>query len=165
MYKCSNCNANYQVGGYCANCGTLLTEVINNDNPSLNQMNFNTQNNVQHNDPLSNGYANNITDNNQNVALNNYNQNTTNNNFNSVVKKDDKKYAIISIIIGALAIFIYIFVGLSVWLALIICSIGISLANKSKNSSPSLSKAGVIINTILGVIAIIMWILLIIGLL
>lgn len=166
MYRCNNCNTNYNGGGYCPSCGTLLTEIvsseINNSNNYQGQMNFNNQSNVPINDDKqlisnnsSNSYNNDIPNNNQNVA-NNEKQ------FDSVAKKDDKKYGVISIVIGAGGLIFYFFIGLSVWIALVLCSLGINMANKSKLSAPGLSKCGMILNIILGIVAIVMWILLLI---
>lgn len=158
MYRCKNCNTTYQNGGYCSNCGSLLEPVaINsmNDNHNSNEMGANNVNR----DAMTSTLNYNINQSKQEVNLNN---NVEDKNFSQVVKKDDKKYAIISIILGVGSIILYFFVGLSVWIALVICSIGISLANKSKNSSPGLSKVGIIVNSILGILAVIMWILLII---
>ncbi len=159
MFRCNSCNEVFERNGYCPKCGALL-------------QNVNGASNMNNNDIMQNGHSN---DSGMNNGANNVNFTTTNNasmnqnlvsdekQFNSVTKNDDKKYAIISIVIGVGGILFYFFIGLSVWLALVLCSVGLSLAKKSKQSTPGLSKVGTIFNILLGVIAIIIWILLIIA--
>lgn len=156
MYKCSNCNEVFERNGYCHKCGSLLQNVSNASNMDYNNISPNQR--VQ--EPSFNqGFENTKFANDSSV-----NQNVANNEkqFDSVTKKDDKKYAIISIAIGAGGLIFYSFIGLSVWIALVLCSLGINLANKSKQSAPGLSKAGIVLNVLLGITAIIMWILLVI---
>lgn len=157
MFRCNSCNEVFDRNGYCPKCGALLQNV--NDASSMNNNDM-TQNGNLNNAGINNG-SNNVNFTNNNASMN-QNLVSDEKQFNSVTKKDDKKYAILSIVIGVGGILFYLFIGLSVWVALVLCSIGLGLSQKSKQSAPGLSKAGFIFNILLGVMAIIMWILLII---
>ena len=70
-----------------------------------------------------------------------------------------KKWAILSIIIPAIAIVWYLFIGLSVYIAVIIASVGFSFAKKGEVSDKKLALVGKILNGILVGLAIVMLIL------
>lgn len=132
---------------FCGGCGTPVP-IQNNIQPNIN-----ISQNVQ-----------------QDTVINqNYEQSQTNpiynepyQNYDNIVNPSMKKYAILSIVIPAISIFLYLFVGLSVRIAIFLSCLGFIFAKKGNLYSKKLAKIGYVLNTILVVISIIMWIGLII---
>ena len=132
MY-CSKCGfLNNNGEKYCKNCGILLEE---------NQVQQPTTNNVD------------------NQQFQNNTGNLSSTYVNNAINPNMKKWAILSIIIPAIAIVWYLFIGLSVYIAVIIASVGFSFAKKGEVSDKKLALVGKILNGILVGLAIVMLIL------
>ena len=132
MY-CSKCGfLNNNGEKYCKNCGVLLEE---------NQVQQPTTNNVD------------------NQQFQNNTGNLSSTYVNNAINPNMKKWAILSIIIPAIAIVWYLFIGLSVYIAVIIASVGFSFAKKGEVSYKKLALVGKILNGILVGLAIVMLIL------
>lgn len=132
MY-CSKCGfLNNNGEKYCKNCGVLLEE---------NQVQQPTTNNVD------------------NQQFQNNTGNLSSTYVNNAINPNMKKWAILSIIIPAIAIVWYLFIGLSVYIAVIIASVGFSFAKKGEVSDKKLALVGKILNGILVGLAIVMLIL------
>lgn len=95
------------------------------------------------------------------VQTNYYNQ--AYQNYDNVVNPSMKKYAILSIVIPAVSIFVYLFIGLTVYIAILLSALGFNFAKKGALYSKKLSKIGYILNTILIVMAVAVWIVLLIA--
>lgn len=95
------------------------------------------------------------------VQTNYYNQ--AYQNYDNIVNPSMKKYAILSIIIPAVSIFVYLFIGLTVYIAILLSALGFNFAKKGALYSKKLSKIGYILNTILVVMAVLVWIMLLIA--
>lgn len=95
------------------------------------------------------------------VQTNYYNQ--AYQNYDNVVNPSMKKYAILSIVIPAVSIFVYLFIGLTVYIAILLSALGFNFAKKGALYSKKLSKIGYILNTILIVMAVLVWIMLLIA--
>ena len=126
---------------FCGGCGTPVP----------------VQNYVQQNE--------NVNQNNENygqVQVNaNYNQPYQN--YDNIVNPSMKKYAILSIVIPAVSIFVYLFIGLTVYIAIFLSALGFNFAKKGALYSKKLSKIGYVLNTILIVMAVLVWIVLLIA--
>lgn len=132
MY-CSKCGfLNNNGEKYCKNCGILLEE---------NQVQQPTTNNVD------------------NQQFQNNTGNLSSTYVNNAINPNMKKWAILSIIIPAIAIVWYLFIGLSVYIAVIIAAVGFSFAKKGEVSDKKLALVGKILNGILVGLAIVMLIL------
>lgn len=132
MY-CSKCGfLNNNGEKYCKNCGVLLEE---------NQVQQPTTNNVD------------------NQQFQNNTGNLSSTYVNNAINPNMKKWAILSIIIPAIAIVWYLFIGLSVYIAVIIAAVGFSFAKKGEVSDKKLALVGKILNGILVGLAIVMLIL------
>ena len=132
MY-CSKCGfLNNNGEKYCKNCGVLLEE---------NQVQQPTNNNVD------------------NQQFQNNTGNLSSTYVNNAINPNMKKWAILSIIIPAIAIVWYLFIGLSVYIAVIIAAVGFSFAKKGEVSDKKLALVGKILNGILVGLAIVMLIL------
>lgn len=97
----------------------------------------------------------------------NNNQPTSNldpNYADKAINPNMKKWAILSIVIGVGGIIFYWFIGLTVYIAIILASAGFSFAAKGKIESKKIALIGQIANGILFAMAIIMFILGILGL-
>ena len=93
----------------------------------------------------------------------NYNVNQNNNlsqETKNIILPNTKKYAIISILIGAGGIFSAIFIGMSLLISLFLSGLGFSLAAKSMKSYKNLAITGCILNGILLAMGIIIYLLL-----
>ena len=115
MY-CSKCGfLNNNGEKYCKNCGVLLEE---------NQVQQPTTNNVD------------------NQQFQNNTGNLSSTYVNNAINPNMKKWAILSIIIPAIAIVWYLFIGLSVYIAVIIAAVGFSFAKKGEVSDKKLALVG-----------------------
>ena len=142
---------------FCGGCGTPVP----------------IQNNIQQNENIAQNIETpNIQQNNNNVNQNNgnygqaqlnSNYNQTYQNYDNIVNPNMKKYAILSIVIPSISLFLYFFVGLTVWIAICLSALGFNFAQKGKLYSEKLAKIGYVLNTILLVVAILMWIILLIA--
>lgn len=118
--------------------------------------NCGTQNNNNEKFCINCGYALQNEQPNYNVNQNNnLNQETKN-----IILPNTKKYAIISILIGAGGIFSAIFIGMSLLISLFLSGLGFSLAAKSMKSYKKLAITGCILNGILLAMGIIIYLLL-----
>lgn len=88
----------------------------------------------------------------------NANNNKASQNYDNIVNPSMKKYAVLSIIIPAISIFAYIFIGLTVSIAVLLSILGFSFAAKGALYSKKLSKIGYVLNTILVLMAVFVWI-------
>lgn len=88
----------------------------------------------------------------------NNSEESSNQNYKDRTEQTAKKEAIASVIIPAIAIFVYTFIGLSIFLAVFIAGIGFECAKGGKKYSKKLSTTGYVLNGILCVMAVIMYI-------
>lgn len=134
MY-CSKCGVqNTNNEQFCKNCGTLLnSEVTVTKDNTINQTNENNINEV----------------NKEQLSVNEINKN---------INVDTKKYAIISIVTGAGGIFLFLFVGMSLWLSVILSALGFNCARKSVDNYKGLATLGYVLNGLLLVVGIIIYI-------
>lgn len=88
----------------------------------------------------------------------NNNEEFINQNCNEKTERSAKKEAIASVVIPAIAIFVYTFIGLSIFLAVFIAGIGFECAKGGKKYSKKLSTTGYVLNGILCAMAVIMYI-------
>ncbi len=146
---CKKCGSFVENGAsFCGKCGTpidsqLNTENINND--------FKEKEKMQENLDITSNVTNENANNNQQNKYYDSQQN-----YNNIVNSDTKKYAIGSIVIPSIAIIIYWFIGLSVYIAILIATLGFNFAKKGTSYSKILSNIGYVMNIILMIIAIFM---------
>lgn len=162
MY-CSKCGTqNLNGERFCKNCGSLL------ENSQQGQQ-FNNMNNQndQMTQPINNM---NQTANQQTVynyqQMNGQYQNNTavNQNYvNQAVNPNMKKWAILSIIVPVAGMIWYWFIGLSFYLAIFIAAAGFGFAEKGKMANKKLATIGKVCNGILIGMAVVMFILQLIG--
>lgn len=162
MY-CSKCGTqNLNGEHFCKNCGSLL------ENSQQGQQ-FNNMNNQndQMTQPINNM---NQTANQQTVynyqQMNGQYQNNTavNQNYvNQAVNPNMKKWAILSIIVPVAGMIWYWFIGLSFYLAIFIAAAGFGFAEKGKMANKKLATIGKVCNGILIGMAVVMFILQLIG--
>lgn len=172
--RCTMCGA--QIGSnekFCSSCGspiapqqapssqTLMAET----NQNMPQQQYNYGGQITNNQPLIGQQANAMY---PQQMLNNQ---QTMNNFQQAFQENKiqtdpttRKWSILSILIGGVAILVYWFIGLTPYIAIIISSIGFNFARKGTPSGKVLSTIGTIVNVVLLVMAVIMWISNIIGL-
>ena len=141
---------------FCGGCGTpvpVQNYVQQNENTTQNIETPNTQQNYNVNQ--NNG------DFRQAQVNTNYNQPYQN--YDNIVNPSMKKYAILSIVIPAVSIFVYLFIGLTVYIAIFLSALGFNFAKKGALYSKKLSRIGYVLNTILIVMAVLVWIVLLIA--
>ena len=165
---CKNCGTRNDGQSFCTNCGAKLDN-LNIDNSKYNEINkeessqntkspngleMDTQQAIkessQTTNQINNNYINKPT--NSDIKTNQIN----NSYIDKAVNPDMNKWAVLSIVIPSIAIFIYMFIGLSFILAIIIAGVGFDFAKKGEMANKQLAKIGKILNGILVGIAIIM---------
>lgn len=149
---CKKCGRIVEDGArFCGKCGTPV-ELVNNPTQNAENNNIEENNNIQQTvNPISNT--------NQGTKIN-YNAQNTNNynnqqNYDRIVNPSMKKYAIASVAIPAVAILVYWFIGLTIYIAILLAGLGYNFANKGKLYNKTLSTIGYILNTILIIMAIV----------
>ena len=141
---------------FCGGCGTpvpIQNNIQQNENIAQNIETPNIQQNNNNVNPNNENYG-------QAQVNSNYSQ--TYQNYDNIINPSMKKYAILSIVIPSISLFLYFFVGLTVWIAICLSALGFNFAQKGKLYSEKLAKIGYVLNTILLVAAILMWIILLI---
>lgn len=153
---------------FCKKCGTLIEEGTKFCGNCGTPVEFVQQQNTTNN--INSQPVNPVTDTNSNISSNNtynsqqnVNYNPNNENYDNIINPSMKKYAILSIVIPSIALFVYFFIGLSFYIAILLAGVGFSFAQKGKMYSKKMSTAGVVLNTILMVVACIMLVILIIS--
>lgn len=138
---------------FCGGCGTAIP----------------VQNNVQQNTNVTpNVQTSNIPQENNNPNLNNESfvnsgANANNaqayQNYDKIINPSMKKYAIFSVVIPAISIFVYWNIGLTSYIAILLAILGFNFAKKGRMHSKTLSTIGYILNSILVAMAIFMYIM------
>lgn len=171
MY-CSKCGSqNVNGERFCKTCGTLLEN--NQPQQPVNNMNGQVQ------QPMNNGMGgqpmyNQQPMNNVNPATQQFqqpmNQQYSNNNggldpkyVEQAVNPNMKKWAILSIVVPVAGIIWYWFIGLNLYLAIFIAATGFGFAEKGKMANKKLATIGKVCSGVLVGMAIIMFVLQIIG--
>ena len=159
MY-CSKCGMqNLNGDRFCKNCGYILennqqVNNINNQNvqatQSINNMSQLTNQQTVYNQQQINGQYQNNIDVNQNHV-------------NQAVNPNMKKWAILSIVVPVVAMIWYWFIGLTIYLAIFIAAAGFGFAEKGKMADKKLATIGKVCNGILVGMAVVMFILQLIG--
>lgn len=90
------------------------------------------------------------------------NSNLTSDYVQDAVNPNMKKWAVWSVVIPAIAIFLYMFIGLSVYMAIFIAVVGFSFAKKGELGDRKLATVGKVLNGILTGLAIVMFVILLI---
>ncbi len=148
---CKKCGKLIEDGAkFCGNCGTPV-ELVNNPIQSAVNNSIGGNNNIQQTaNPISNTYQETKIDYNA-QNMNNYNNQQ---NYDNIVNPSMKKYAIASVAIPAVAILVYWFIGLTIYIAILLAGLGYNFSNKGKLYNKTLSTIGYILNTILIIMAI-----------
>lgn len=150
---CSNCGAKNNNGErFCKNCGTLL------NNEQFQQMNM--QNNITE-QVVNNGQQINESQimNNQIQNQSFQSNNVSSNYMSQAINPNMQKWAILSIVVPVIGIVWYWFIGLSIYLAIIIAAAGFGFAQKGEMTNKTLANIGKVLNGILCGMAIIMLII------
>lgn len=153
---CKNCGTRNDGQSFCTNCGAKL------DNSSIDN---NRHNEINKEEYSQNTMSPNGLEMNVQQALNETAQTTnqTNQMNNSYIDKavnpDMTKWAVLSVVIPSIAIFLYMFIGLSFILAIIIAGVGFDFAKKGKMGNKKLAIVGQVLNGILVLLAVIILIL------
>lgn len=139
--KCGTLNNNGE--RFCKNCGNLIEnnvqgQPINNMNQMSNQQQMNGQ--FQNNTAVNQNYV------------------------DQAVNPNMKKWAILSIVVPVAGIIWYWFIGLSFYFAILIAAAGFGFAEKGKMADKKLATIGKVCNGILVGMAVVMFILQLIGL-
>ena len=167
--NCPNCGVQIsQNDRFCTSCGSVLK----NENNQVNDQSATRQdyvaNNVNSNiDNGSNQVVNSQNYGNTNFNPVGYNQaNYTQENFNaqntynsSVNDSDSKVCVILSIAIPILMLILKWFVGTSLYIDIIVATVGLTLAKKGESSSKPLAILGMILNIIFILLVIIFFLL------
>ena len=154
---CSKCGfQNNQGEMFCKNCGTRLesnnqqqapqnptNQFIQPQQSSQPDMTQQPQQNV--NPQVSNNYSNNGT--------------LSQNYIDKAVNPNMKKWAILSVVVPAVAIIWYWFIGLSFYIAIMLAAAGFGFAQKGDMANKKLATIGKVLNGILAGMAIVMFIL------
>lgn len=128
---CPKCGTQNNSGeSFCRNCGALLE-----NNQALQQNNSQNQQSFDQNANLNSNYV------------------------NQAVNPKTKKWAILSVVVPVIAIIWYIYIGLSVYLAVLIAAAGFAFAQKGEMASKKIATVGKVANGILVGLAVIMFIL------
>lgn len=136
---CNKCGRKVEEGSkFCSSCGAA----INNNQSSVIQSNLK---NINEGDDTSTTTK----------TINSENQ--FNESYNNIINPNMTKYAIASVAIPTVAIIIYWYIGLPVYVALIFGGLGYECAKKGKEANKTLSTIGYILNSILVIISIIMF--------
>lgn len=150
---CSNCGFQNNNGSkFCNNCGTLLNNIQ--PQQTVQQQNNNINGVIQTNyqQPMN---QNQIPNQSYQVEY----QNVNSNYINQAINPDMKKWAILSIIIPIAGMIFYWFIGLSVYLALVIAACGFEFAKKGEMADKNLAKIGKVLNSLLCIMALIVLII------
>lgn len=171
MY-CSKCGSQSVNGErFCKNCGTLFEN--NQPQQSVNNMNGQAQQQIN-NGMMGQPMYNQQPMNNGNPATQQFqqsmNQQYSNNNsgldpkyVEQAVNPNMKKWAILSIVVPIAGIIWYWFIGLNLYLAIFIAATGFGFAEKGKMANKKLATIGKVCSGVLVGMAIIMFVLQIIG--
>lgn len=141
---CSKCGfQNNQGEMFCKQCGTRLDNGI--QQPQQNNTNQFIQPQQNINPQVSNNYSNSGT--------------LDQNYIDKAVNPNMKKWAILSVVVPAVAIIWYWFIGLSFYIAIMLATAGFGFAQKGEMANKKLAIIGKVLNGILAGIAIVMFIL------
>lgn len=142
---CSKCGfQNNQGEMFCKNCGTRL-ENNNQQQAPQNPTNQFIQPQQNVNPQVSNNYSNNGT--------------LSQNYIDKAVNPNMKKWAILSVVVPAVTIIWYWFIGLSFFIAIMLAAAGFGFAQKGDMANKKLATIGKVLNGILAGIAIVLFIL------
>ena len=142
---CSKCGfQNNQGEMFCKNCGTRL-ENNNQQQAPQNPTNQFIQPQQNVNPQVSNNYSNNGT--------------LSQNYIDKAVNPNMKKWAILSVVVPAVTIIWYWFIGLSFYIAIMLAAAGFGFAQKGDMANKKLATIGKVLNGILAGIAIVLFIL------
>ena len=142
---CSKCGfQNNQGEMFCKNCGTRL-ENNNQQQAPQNPTNQFIQPQQNVNSQVSNNYSNNGT--------------LSQNYIDKAVNPNMKKWAILSVVVPAVTIIWYWFIGLSFFIAIMLAAAGFGFAQKGDMANKKLATIGKVLNGILAGIAIVLFIL------
>ena len=169
---CTKCGAENNANErFCRNCGNLIAEqqFQNNQqfggqqvNNNYNQQNMN-QSQTNYNQQQTTNYGQQTANNNQQTYMNNQNGNLDSNYVQNAVNQNMKKWAILSIVVAVAGLVWYWFIGLSFYLAILIAAAGFGFAQKGEMADKKLAIVGEVANGILVGMAIVMFILQLIG--
>lgn len=142
---CSKCGfQNNQGEVFCKNCGTRL-ENNNQQQAPQNPTNQFIQPQQNVNPQVSNNYSNNGT--------------LSQNYIDKAVNPNMKKWAILSVVVPAVTIIWYWFIGLSFFIAIMLAAAGFGFAQKGDMANKKLATIGKVLNGILAGMAIVLFIL------
>ena len=142
---CSKCGfQNNQGEMFCKNCGTRL-ENNNQQQAPQNPTNQFIQPQQNINPQVSNNYSNNGT--------------LSQNYIDKAVNPNMKKWAILSVVVPAVTIIWYWFIGLSFYIAIMLAAAGFGFAQKGDMANKKLATIGKVLNGILAGMAIVLFIL------
>lgn len=142
---CSKCGfQNNQGEMFCKNCGTRL-ENNNQQQAPQNPTNQFIQPQQNVNPQVSNNYSNNGT--------------LSQNYIDKAVNPNMKKWAILSVVVPAVTIIWYWFIGLSFFIAIMLAAAGFGFAQKGDMANKKLATIGKVLNGILAGMAIVLFIL------
>lgn len=144
---CTKCGAENNANErFCRNCGNLIAEQQ-----------------FQNNQQQATNYGQQTVNNNQQTYMNNQNGNLDSNYVQNAVNPNMKKWAILSIVVAVAGLVWYWFIGLSFYLAILIAAAGFGFAQKGEMADKKLATVGKVANGILVGMAIVMFILQLIG--
>ena len=135
---------------FCTNCGSKIDNITDNVNTNLQQTI--TNNTQTKSDDMNANPQNNLK---SNIAQE---QNNTSSNYINSLDKNAKIYAILSIAIPAVSLFIYFFIGLSFIMAILLVAIGFSFTKKSYGYNSKMTNISIVLNIILAITAVLMYI-------
>ena len=144
---CKNCgatvNAQEEQGGVQSQSQQSSQSDMMQQQPVNNQQYQQSQQNI--NPQVSNNYSNSGT--------------LDQNSIDKAVNPNMKKWAILSVVVPAVAIIWYCFIGLSFYIAIILAAAGFGFAQKGEMANKKLAIIGKVLNGILAGMAIVMFIL------
>ena len=167
--NCPNCGAQVsQNDRFCTSCGSVLKNENNQVNDQsvtrqdyvANNVNSNIDNGsnqVVNSQNYGNANFNPVGYNQTSYAQGNYNVQSTNYSQN-VNDSDSKVCVILSIIIPIVMLIFKWFVGTSLYIDIIVATVGLTLAKKGEASSKPLSITGMVLNIIFIVLAVVFFI-------
>lgn len=134
---CNKCGKKVDEGSkFCGSCGATIDS--QNSSIEINLPNMNEENTSRNTQTINNGQQ-------------------FNKNYDNIIHTDMTKYAIACVAIPTISIIIYWYIGLPVYVAILLASLGYGCAKKGKDANKALSVIGYILNTILVLISIIMF--------
>lgn len=164
---CSKCGfQNNQGEMFCKQCGTRLDNGTqqqaqpNNTNQYI-QPQQSSQPDMMQQQPMNNQQYQQPQQNINPQVSNNYSNSGTldQNSIDKAVNPNMKKWAILSVVVPAVAIIWYCFIGLSFYIAMILAAAGFGFAQKGEMANKKLAIIGKVLNGILAGMAIVMFIL------